>query len=153
MLIVGCGLPSVKLGTPTNFLQHNNFSELDSLMSKEQRPIAVFLHANWCKYCLNMEQTTFQNESVVDLLNGKYYFISFDGEQKAEVVLHDHRFDYVPTGRNSGTHQLATALGTIDGTLAYPVFVILNSEYEIVFQYSGFLGAGVLTAILERGEG
>lgn len=96
-----------------------------------------------------MEQTTFQNEKVIQLLNKKYYFLSFDGEQKESVVFKQHVFKYKPTGRNSGTHELATALGTIDGTLTYPAFVILNPQYEIVFQHNAFLNAKEMKAVLE----
>lgn len=155
LVAVGCASTSGKLSTPTASslkLRQFSFSQLDSLMTLEQRPVAVFLHAEWCKYCKNMEQTTFQNESVIHLLNEKYYFISFDGEQKEKVVFNKHRFDYIPNGRNSGTHQLAAALGTVDGILAYPALVILNPKYEIIFQYNGFLEDQGLTAILTKGS-
>ena len=151
LIAAGCASTSGKLGTPaaaSQKLQQFSFSQLDSLMVIQQRPVAVFLHAEWCKYCKNMEQTTFQNESVTHLLNERYYFISFDGEQKEKVIFNNHTFDYKPNGRNSGTHQLATALGTVEGILAYPTFIILNPKYEIIFQYNGFLAGQDLEAIL-----
>lgn len=120
-------------------------------MAIEQRPVAVFLHTEWCRFCKNMEQTTFQNKQVVELLNERYYFVSFDGEQKESVTFRSHRFQYQPSGRNTGTHELAIALGTINGSLAYPAFVILNPDYEIVFQHNAFLTAKELANILEAG--
>lgn len=126
------------------------FDQLDSLMAVAERPAAVFLHADWCKFCRNMEQTTFQNKAIIRLLNEAFYFISFDGEQREKVSFNQHEFAYQPNGRNSGTHQLAFALGAIDGTLAYPTLVILNSQYEIVFQHGAFLGARQLQLILTR---
>ena len=151
LIALGCATPSGKIGKPIPVLKQYQFAALDNLMTKEQRPIAVFLHAEWCKYCKNMEQTTLQSEKVVQLLNKQYYFISFDGEQKEKVIFRDHPFHFQPTGRNTGTHELATALGTMGGELTYPVFVILNPEYEIVFQHNAFLEAQGLLTVLGKG--
>lgn len=127
-----------------------SFAQLDSLLALEKRPIAVFLHAEWCTFCKNMEQTTFRNKQVIELLNEKFYFISFDGEQKESVSFNQHEFNYQPNGRSSGTHELAVALGTVDGSLVYPTLVILNPQYEIVFQHGAFLGARQMKLILEH---
>jgi len=119
-------------------------------MANESRNIAVFLHADWCKYCKNMEQTTFKNKRVIELLENTYYFISFDGEQKESVNFQGNQFDYIPSGRHYGTHEIATTLGTIDEQLTYPVFVILNAKNDIVFQYASFIDAPTLISILEE---
>ena len=141
---------SEKLNSTSPVLQHYQFSEVDSLMAKEKRSIAVFLHANWCKFCKNMEQTTFKNDAIVQLLNEQYYFISFDGEQKEEIRFNQRNFAFQPRGRNSGTHELATALGSINGELTYPSFVLLNPQYEITFQHNTFLNAREMKVILEQ---
>ena len=141
---------SEKLNSTSPVLQHYQFSEVDSLMAKEKRSIAVFLHANWCKFCKNMEQTTFKNDAIVQLLNEQYYFISFDGEQKEEIRFNQRNFAFQPHGRNSGTHELATALGSINGELTYPSFVLLNPQYEITFQHNTFLNAREMKVILEQ---
>ena len=151
VLLLGCVSPSVKVTSSGAPLKQYQFWELDSLMKKKQLPVAVFLHAKWCTFCSNMKQTTLQNEAVVKLLNENYYFLSFDGEQKEDVVFRNHRFQYQATGRNTGTHELATALGEMDGTLTYPTFVLLNSDYEIVFQHNAFLNSKEMIRILEEG--
>lgn len=148
--LAACSTSKSTADTSTSSLNHYTFSQLDSLMNLEQRPLAVFLNADWCRFCKNMEQTTFKNPDVIDLLNENFYFVSFDGEQKERVYFNQQIFDYQPTGRNTGTHQLAKALGTIDGVLAYPSFVILQEAYEIVFQYNAYLDARRLQAVLEK---
>lgn len=129
-------------------LTQYTFEDLDSLQAIEEKPIAVFMHTNWCKYCENMKQTTFQHEKIVKLLNKKSYFISFDGESKQTILFRGHEFTYKPTGPNSGIHSLAEALGSIEGQLSYPTFVILNSTYEIIFQYNSFMSAKQMKAVL-----
>ena len=75
---------------------------------------------------------------------------SFDGEQKEEVRFNQRDFAFRPSGRNSGTHELATALGSINGELTYPSFVLLNPQYEITFQHNAFLNAREMKVVLEQ---
>jgi len=152
MIMTSCVSLLEKSIPSTAPLAQYQFSEVDSLMSEEERPVAVFLHATWCKYCINMEQTTFQNREVIQVLNEKYYFISFDGGQKESAMFRNRWFGFLPNGRNTGTHELAIALGTIDGQLVYPSFVVLNSDYEIVFQHGAFLDSAAMKNILEEGS-
>ena len=90
-----------------------------------------------------------RKSSVIKLLNENYYYLPFDGEQKEDVSFLGYEFQYVPSGQNTGTHDLATSLGSIDGVLTYPTFVLMNEAYEITFQYSGFLTEAELEEVLK----
>lgn len=149
LVMVGC-MTQKNVSPPTLSLQMHQFEDLDSLMAVDSKPVAVFLHAPWCTFCKNMEQTTFANQEIIQQLNKQFYFISFDGESKDEVAFRGKTFVYKPRGRGTGTHELATALGSKDGTLAYPSFVVLNSGYEIVFQHNAFLRAMDMEIVLQE---
>lgn len=56
------------------------FEEVDTLSVK--KPVIIFLHTDWCKYCRVMEETTFKNKEVIEKLNSDYYFVSFDAESR-----------------------------------------------------------------------
>lgn len=131
-------------------LINRSFEEVDSLRQSQPKPIAVFIHTDWCKYCAQMKATTFKNENVTQLLNEAYYFISFDAETNQPITFNEHTFTFDPNGRRSGTHQLAKALGTIDGKLVYPTFVILNPELEIIFDYNGLMKGKIMTKVLKQ---
>jgi len=126
------------------------FSQLKELISEQERPVIVFLHAKWCHFCRNMEETTLRNPDVIQTLNNDYYFISFDGEQKDGMSFRNKSFRYRPSGRNTGTHELAIELGTIDGNLTYPSLVILNSDFEITFQHNSFLNAEQMIRVIKN---
>ncbi len=154
-LTLGCASLTQKSSSPSIAsvtLEQHSFEELDSLIASAPRPIAVFFHTDWCKYCHTMSQTTLQDDRVVELLNRDYYFISFDAEQKESVIFRNHLFRYQARGRTTGTHELATALGTMEDGLAYPAMVLLNKEYEIVFQYNAFMNARTLRKVLKAGN-
>lgn len=131
-------------------MQTVQFEQLDSLQKTEKRPVVVFLHTSWCKYCGTMKNSTFKNNEVVKLLTENFYFISFDIEEKKDIFFHGYTFSYKPTGTNTGVHELAEQLGTINGAIAYPGICILNSAYEIIYQREGYVPAKELTEILKK---
>ena len=129
---------------------HYTFEQLDSLQRTEPRPVAVFIHTDWCKYCAAMKNTTLRDPSVIELLNEQYYFISLDAESKQDIRLRGHTFFFKPSGHRQGVHELAEQLGTVDGVLAYPTLCILNADYEIIFQHNQFIRAVDLANVLEK---
>lgn len=132
----------------TNSLFAYSMESIDTLIKRDVRNIAVLLTADWCHFCKNMEINTLADEEVIKQLNEAFYFVNFDGESKDPVRYQNQTFTFKPSSRSSGTHELAEALGTIDGELTYPTFVIVNPKNEIVFQHSGFLNKDELLAVL-----
>lgn len=126
------------------------FKQLDSLQKIEERPVVVFLHTSWCKYCGIMKNTTLKSNEVAKILNEKFYFVSLDIEEKQDVNFNGYTFRYKPTGSNTGVHELAEHLGTINGQLAYPGICILDGEYAIIYQKEGYITTKALLAILKR---
>jgi thioredoxin-related protein len=129
-------------------LQNSAFSKLDSLNLVDQRSIVVFIQTDWCKYCLQMKTTTFKNDSVIALLNNDFYFTSLNAESKQPISYLGKLFKYRPTGLNTGVHELAEQLGTIDGEINYPAICIVNKN-EILFQYGGLMQADELLKVLK----
>jgi len=113
------------------------FEEVEAL--KEPRPIVIFLHAKWCKYCRVMENITLENKEVIEKLNNNYYFIAFDAEQKEPITFQNNIFKYKATGRKTGVHELAEVLGTYEFKITYPTTIVLNKKMEIIFQYPSAL--------------
>ncbi len=113
------------------------FEEIEAL--EEKRPIVVFLHTEWCKPCKVMKRKTLRDEKVIEVLNKKYYFVSFDAEQKEDVVFNGNTFSYKADKKKSGIHELAETLGTYEFRTVYPTTVVLNKKKEIIFQYPSTL--------------
>ncbi|NNE14548.1 MAG: thioredoxin family protein [Saprospiraceae bacterium] len=149
MLFQNCS--SSKIDTQnTEPLRITQFKDLDSLLIEEPKPIAIFIHTDWCKYCKNMAQTTFKNQAVINTLNENFYFISFNGESKDDIEFNNQTYKYQPSGRSSGIHKLAIEIGMVDGEVSYPTFVVLDPNYEILFQYNAFLSGLEMLDVLNR---
>jgi thioredoxin-related protein len=124
------------------------FEQIDSLQKIEKRNVVVFIHTDWCKYCQTMQNTTFKNDSIIYKLNTQFYFIDLNAEQKENIVFNGRTFKYKPTGTNTGIHELAEQLATVDNQVAYPTLCFLNKE--IIFQYDQFINSTDLSTLLTR---
>lgn len=131
-------------------LQATSFQDLEELRLNAPKHTVIFIHTNWCKYCLQMEHTTFADSSVVERLNQDFYFTKLDAEQRKPIQFLGHSFEFNPTGSNTGQHALAAELGTVDGKLNFPTICILNTQNEIVFQHAGYMDQEELSAVLNE---
>jgi thioredoxin-related protein len=139
-------LPGMAFGQ----LKPVQFEAVAALNKADPKPMVVFIHTDWCKYCQGMKNTTFKNDRVIQLLNKDFYFIDLNAEEKRNIYFHQKVFRYQPKGNNTGVHELAEALGSNNGKLSYPALCFLNADYEIIYQHHDFIDAKSLIKILER---
>ena len=131
-------------------LQTVPFEQLDSLQAIKQKKVVVFIHTDWCKYCLQMSNTTFKNDSIISLLNDHFYFVDLDAETKNDIKYKGYAFKYKPSGANTGVHELAEQLGEIEGKLNYPTISIINHKNEIIFQNGGLMKTNEMLTLLSK---
>ncbi|QTE24396.1 thioredoxin family protein [Polaribacter cellanae] len=126
------------------------FSEVEKLHQQKPKPIVVFVFTDWCKICFGMKQTTFKNNKIMQLLNEKFYFIKLNGEEKKDITFLGKTFVYKPTGTNTGVHELAEELATVNAKISYPTTVILNSKFTIDLQIPNYINNTIFLKILEK---
>jgi thioredoxin-related protein len=124
------------------------FADLTRLQAIEKRPVIVFIHTSWCRYCSAMQNSLRNNKSLSELINRKFYLVMLDGEEKNSIRFASRDFHFKPTGKDTGTHELATQLGSVDGHLSYPSICLLNEKNEIIYQRAGFLDPASILSIL-----
>ena len=130
-------------GQKTNTLINYSFEEAFKLQEKEKKPIIVFFHTNWCKYCFAMKNNTFRDEKIIDLLNKHFYLISFDAESKESVNIKGKIFK-----NKSGIHQIVEVLASKNNTISYPSTIIISANNTIDEQIDSFLSAEEISKIL-----
>lgn len=131
-------------------LNKYSFAEAEKLMKETHKATVVFIYTDWCKYCETMKNTTLKDEKLMQLLNQEFNYVSLNAEQEKDILFSGHTFKYKKNGNTTGHHELAEQLGAIDGKLTYPVLCVISSDYEIVFQYQGFLSAEELQTVLSN---
>jgi len=129
-------------------LNTHTFEEAEKLSIENPKPFVIFIHTNWCKICKIMENTTFKNKEIIQILNQNFYFISFNAEDKKEIKFNKNTFKFKPKGTNSGIHELAELLSN----QTYPTITILQPDYSIVTQIESFANSKTLLQILEKAK-
>ena len=124
------------------------FELIDSLQNIQKRNIIVFIHTDWCKFCAAMQNTTLRNKDVIAKLNNSFYYIDLNAEEKKTIYFHGKNYEFKPSGNQTGIHELAIKLGTINGLINYPTLCIINNKNEIVYQHNTYLNAKDLMQIL-----
>ncbi len=134
----------------STYAQDYSFEKVDSLMQIEKRPIIIFLHTDWCRYCKMMEKTTLNTAEVKHILENDFYFIKFNPEVKQDITFNGNTFKYIPSGQNTGMNELASQIGVVEGKISYPTICVLNSKYEIVFQMNSYQSYEEFLVILKK---
>ncbi|MDX1686329.1 MAG: hypothetical protein R3275_13915, partial [Saprospiraceae bacterium] len=98
--------------------------------------------------CQAMKRQTLKNTQVTDILNDHFNFISFDAEYRSPIEFDGNTYYFRKTGRENGVHELAEAMGTVNGKLDFPIFLVFNKENGLVFRYAGFLRSEDLIVVL-----
>jgi thioredoxin-related protein len=132
-----------------DFLKTYTFEEVEVLHKQNPKPILVYIHTEWCKFCFGMEKNTFKNKKVIQTINKQFYFVKLNAENKKAITFLNKKFIYKPTGINTGIHELANELASKNNRISYPTVTKLNSNFEIEFQKVGYLNSKEFIQILK----
>ena len=122
-------------------LRWTAFENLSDSLRKERRPLLVFIHTDWCKYCKMMEVRTFSDSALVQTLNQHFYCLDLDAEQNKTLVFLNRKYRFKPSGVGTGVHELAEVLGKEKGKLTYPTTVVFDQNLQLRARNVGFLEA------------
>ena len=94
------------------------------------------MYTDWCGWCKVMDKNTFSNDVIATYLNGSFYPVKFNAEQKEDVLLNGHTYHFVNQGAR-GYHELAAAL--LNNQMSYPAVVFLNEQIQIIHVQKGYV--------------
>jgi len=75
-----------KKGQKADRIHWYNYKQGMSLAKKENKRVYLHFYTDWCNYCKEMEQTTFRNRSVINLLNKDFVAIRVNTNKNAKVA-------------------------------------------------------------------
>lgn len=141
------GLTVVQVEAQT--LQWTSFEHLNDSLRKERRPLLIFIHTDWCKYCKMMEVKTFTNPELVKLLNKHFYCLDLNAEQAKTIPFLNRTYKFKPSGVNTRIHELAELLGSEKGRLTYPTTVFFDENLQLQSRVVGALEAKQILQLCE----
>ncbi|WP_298349705.1 thioredoxin family protein [Runella sp.] len=144
------GLHSLEVEAQT--IQWTSFDNLTDSLRKERRPLLVFIHTDWCKYCKMMEVKTFTDPLIVNTLNRSFYCLDLNAEEALSLTFLNKKYKFKPSGVNTGIQELAEILGTENGKLSYPTTVFFDQNLQVQNRVVGALEAKQLLKLLPVNE-
>ena len=110
--------------------------------------ILVDLYTDWCGWCKKMDENTFQESSIISLLNDGFTTVKFNAETPNPVSFNGKTYNFTKTGAR-GANQLAMDLGSVGGKLGYPTLVVLDENGNKLQAFPGYKDVETLGIILK----
>lgn len=143
LLFLTFGL-SIQLTAQDATINWLSFEELEEKYRVEPKPMLLFLHTDWCKYCRIQENTTFKDKEIIEIMNKEVYAVKFDAESKEDFVFFGREYSY---SEEDGFHSLATYLGG-EKKLSFPTTVILDKMMDPIYRRSSVINKEEMKRIL-----
>lgn len=134
-------------GSSLSQIKPVSIAAIDSLMAQDAKPILLLLTTDWCQYCQMQKLQIRKNKKFAEH-SDNFHYVEFDAENKATIRLQGKDYVYQPTGANIGTHELAIALNG-PNRLAYPTWVLLDKDYQVLFRQGSVLRTDEINELLE----
>ncbi len=137
------------LSTAASFSQKTSIKwhtiqEAEKLLRENPKPVFIDTYTDWCGWCKKLDQDTFSNPVIAEILNTKFYPVKFNAEGSESIKFQGNT--YINDGKSGKAHQLAVAL--LQGKLSYPTVVFLNEKGQLLTPVPGYRVAKEMEVLL-----
>src|SRR5690606_21986504 len=127
--------------------------EAQEAAKKDPRPLFVDVYTNWCGPCKMLDRNTFSDPRVAEYVNRNFHPVKFNAESGDPVTwkgqkLEKPDFDPARTAGRNGTHHLTYQIANVNGRIAYPSVVYLDSELNVLAPVQGYMTPEQIEPIL-----
>lgn len=132
-----------------------NWTTIDNSIAQNKannkKFILVELYTDWCGWCKKMDESTFEDEGIIELMNNNFTSVKFNAENQSPISFNGKSYSFAKTGAR-GANQLALDLGSVGGKLGYPTIIILDANGNKLQAFPGFKDAETMATILKYYE-
>lgn len=123
-----------------------DFKNINDSLRTKPKPLMVFIHTDWCKFCKQQEQTSFADTNLLKQLSEKYYCLKLNAESKEDIKLLNHLYSSNP----NDYHSLVSTIGiTKEEELTLPSTVFLQPSLQLIYRHKGLMTKQQLEVIVK----
>ncbi len=140
-------------------IQWISIEEAQARTKKAPKPLFIDVYTIWCGPCKMLDRNTFSDPQLADYVNKHFYAVKFNAESGDPVnwngtKLENPDFDPARTGGRNGTHHLTHMIANVNGRIAYPTVVYIDSDLNVLAPVQGYMTPEQMEPILGYfGEG
>ena len=133
--------------------------EAQALTKKAPKPLFVDVYTSWCGPCKMLDAKTFSDPKLAEYVNTHFYPVKFNAESGDPVTfkgqkLENPDYNAANVGGRNGTHHLTYTIANVEGRIAYPTVVYLDSALNVLAPVQGLMSPEQMEPILAYfGEG
>lgn len=124
----------VQAQEPTSAIHWHTFTELNA-EGHQNKKVIIFIYADWCKWCKQMNESVFPSQEISQLVNSNYYAIKLNGEKDQQIEFKGKTYNLKKEGENV-FHEITEEFNK--GNIAYPSIVILDENLKSIQALKGF---------------
>jgi thioredoxin-related protein len=133
LLVLLIKLASAQDGQAISWMSLDEAQEQQKSVAK---PMMLFFYTDWCRFCKEMEKTTFSNEQIGSYINQHFYCVRINAEGYDSLTWNDTLYTN-PGGQERSTHDFARKM--LGHRLTYPTTMFLNQQFQFRFVVPGLV--------------
>lgn len=116
------------------------YDEGMAIAKSEGKKIYLNFHADWCKYCVKMEKTTFKSGKVIDYLKENYIAIHVNADKEQNLKI-KYRVSGLPSNwfiQKNGT-PITQLPGYVGPDQLYNILRYINTDSYKAMSFTDFI--------------
>lgn len=152
-LLLSSSTASAQVPTKESPVKWTDLATAQAAAKKDGKPLMIDVYTSWCGPCRMLDANTFGDKQTAEYINANYHPVKFDAEG-GETVIYNGKsysnpsYDPARKGGRNGTHELTMAIAPVNGRVAYPTIVYMDSEGQVLTPVQGYMTPDQIEPIL-----
>ena len=130
--VIGFAFPA----TAQNKIKWASWDVVHEKVQKGDKKFMVYICYGGCKWCKQMEDSTFSDGQVARFVNANFIPLKLNASSKDKIVISDKTY----VTRQQGNHEFSElAIKLLNGNMTFPSIVFMDEQFEKITSYNQFI--------------